>query len=105
MAHTKTKTAPGPSTTGLWIGTYNIRDGQGLGEDVGLIAAIRAVEIAKLDLATLTETKISNDVYTKNHLGYNVECTTAQPGPDMGTQGGIALVYREAEDDWHLEST
>ena len=58
-----------------------------------------------MDLVVLTETKIATEYYTPNRLGYNVVCTKARPGPLGGAQGGVALVYREAADDWHLEST
>ena len=82
-----------PTPTSLWIGTYNIRDGRGLGGDGGLITSLRAVREANLDLVILTETKISNEIYTKAAFDYKVDCTAAQHGPRGGGQGGIALVY------------
>ena len=62
------------------------------------------VKTAGYDLGILTETKIGNDIYTKSHLGYSIKCSKAEPGPNGGAQGGVALIEKEDPEGWHTES-
>lgn len=91
------KPTPPPS---IEIATLNIRDGRGIDGEAGLIAAVRALQKANIDLAILTETKISNEIYTKQCLGYDIACSTAD-----GNSGGVALISKTNPRGWHLEST
>jgi hypothetical protein len=81
---------------GLNLGTLNIRDGQ----SSGLAMAIREFQQGNYDIVVATETKISNNIYSKHTLGYEVICSTALPN-----QGGVALITRAQPDRWHIEST
>jgi hypothetical protein len=53
------------------IATYNIRDGQ----NSNLEAALWACEKMWIDVAVLTETKLSTDRYTRSAYGYTVFAT------------------------------
>ena len=86
---------------GLNIGTYNIRDGRAY----GLPQAIRAVQLGNYDFMVVTETKIQDQVYCKNRLGYDVVVSQATPGPNGGAQGGVGLITREDKEGWDVEST
>lgn len=77
------------------MATYNIRNGRG----GGLISALRAMERSNVDLAVLTETKLTDGIYTRESLGYRVMATNAT----SRHQGGVALVCRQAT-GWQVES-
>ena len=85
-----------PRPQGLSLGTFNICNGRGS----GLFQAIRAVQIGGFDLTVLTETKIMDQAYCCNRLGYNLvflpEITTAAGG----AQGEVGLVFREQPEGW-----
>lgn len=77
------------------VATYNIKNGRnGRVESV-----LRALDQMNLDLALITETKLTDDKYTKLSSGYLVFATTAA----SPHQGGIALVHRQGE-NWQVES-
>ena len=78
----------------LAIATLNIIDGRRW----RLNAAVRCLASMKIDLAILTETKLSSNHYTKHCFGYNVVATESD-----GHSGGVALVYKKAG-HWALES-
>ena len=78
----------------LAIATLNIIDGRRW----RLNAAVRCLAGMHIDLAVLTETKLSSDHYTKHCFGYNVIATES----DVHS-GGVALVYKKAR-HWALES-
>jgi hypothetical protein len=84
-----------PKPPGINLATYNIQDGQGREGESGLILALSALQLANIELAILTETKISTDVYSKHRMGYDVIFTKSIPH-----QGGLALVTK-ASDGWH----
>ena len=86
---------PIPEFASLRLATLNIIDGR----RNRLNAALRCMKQMNVDIGLLTETKLSNDRYTKSAEGYRVEGTKA----DIG-KGGIALVYRDSK-AWGLEST
>ena len=62
--------------------------------------AVRAVELASLDLAVLFETKIPDTVYMKHFRVCAVVCS-----PSLPHQGGAALVTKSNPDGWHVEDT
>ena len=71
----------------LRFGTWNIRNGRG----EGLITALRAMSQMNIDFGVLTETKVTDNVYTRRTDAYQVIATNAA----SPHQGGVALFYRE----------
>lgn len=94
-AHIREERIPPPQPT-LKLGTLNIQDGR----RNRLNAALRCMSLLEVDIGLLTETKFANDRYTKYAEGYTVVGTQTD-----GRQGGVALIYRDGEDGWVLEST
>ena len=68
----------------LNLSTYNIQDRHGF----GLLQAIRLVHLGKYDLMLLTDTKILDVVYCKNHLGCDIIFSRATPTTSGGAQRG-----------------
>ena len=60
-----------PLPQGLYLKTFNIRDGWGF----EIVQSNQAVHIGGVDLLILTETNINVQDYFQNRLGYNVLCT------------------------------
>ena len=86
-----------PRPPGINIATYNIQDGR----NSRLVPVCRTLQAQNIDLAVITETRIPNEVHTRNCLDYSIFASyTAIPN-----QGGIALIYRQEAKNWHLEST
>jgi hypothetical protein len=80
---------PGGSGT-FSIATWNIRSSRG----TGLAVAAKGLCQMGIGCAVLTETKLTNNRYPKFTSGYQViSSKTASPH-----QGGIALIWRESED-------
>jgi exonuclease III len=69
------------------LATYNIMSGR----SGRLEAATRAMGYCNVDIAILTEAKLTDEAYTRYHGGYNVKATKA----NCHNQGGIALLWRE----------
>ena len=90
-----TETTAEESGRTLRLATLNITDGR----RNRLNAALRCMRQMNVDVAVLTETKFQNNKFTKNAEGFKVFGTVTE-----GKQGGVALIYRTAE-DWVLEST
>ena len=84
-----------PKHVPITIATYNICSGRA----GRLELALRAADQMNLDLGILTETKLTDGVYTRNSSGYQVTATDAP----SAHQGGIALFYRDSE-YWQVES-
>lgn len=84
-----------PKHVPITIATYNICSGR----KGRLELALRAAAQMNLDLGILTETKLTDGIYTRNSSGYQVVATDAP----SKHQGGIALFYRESE-YWQVES-
>ena len=57
-----------PHPRGLFIGTFYIHDGRGF----EITQAIRVVHIGGLETMVMTETKVADQYYFNNRLGYNV---------------------------------
>ena len=71
------------------VATYNIRSGRA----GGLESALRAMAATGVDLGILTETKITDGIYTRFSSGYQVQATEAA----SAWQGGVALFWRESQ--------
>jgi len=84
-----------PKHVPITIATYNICSGRA----GRLELALRAADQMNLDLGILTETKLTDGVYTRNSSGYQVTATDAP----SAHQGGVALFYRDSE-YWQVES-
>ena len=75
---------------GLNLQMYNIQDGQGF----SLPQAIRSMQIGKYNLMLMTKTKIMDEEYCHNYLGYDNVCSQAVGTADGGTQGGWACLWQ-----------
>ena len=76
------------------VATYNVRSGR----NGGLESALRAMDACGVDLGLFQETKLTNDVYTRNSSGYSVLASNAV----SAWSGGVALFYRE-HDSFEVE--
>lgn len=70
------------------LATFNIISGR----NERLVSAIRAMKQLNVDIALLTEAKLTNEAYTRRTDGYNVKATKALY-PHVG---GVALCWRES---------
>ena len=77
------------------IGTWNIQSGR----NGRLETALRALDKMGLDLALLTEAKLTDGIHTRYSSGYHVVATEAA----SHRQGGVALVYKDSP-YWQVES-
>ena len=77
-----------PATTDIVIGTWNIQSGR----NSRLETALRALGAVGVDLAFLTETKLTDGIYTRFSLDYHVLATNAV----SHMHGGVALDYRDS---------
>ena len=77
------------------IATWNIQSGR----NSRLETALRALKKMNVDLAFLTEAKLTAGIYTRFSSDYHVVATTAV----SHRQGGVALVYRDSP-HWQVES-
>ena len=102
---TSTQTANIPEETvlpllpKLKVGTLNIQDGR----RNQLNAALRCMSALKVDFDLIMEIKfamISVKNFTKSAEGNTVIGTQTN-----GSQGGVALIYRDGQDSWVLERT
>ena len=89
-----------PSPRGLFIRTFNIRNGQGF----GLAQAIQEVHISGFNLMILTYTKVTYQAYCYNIMGYNVVCLLVITMDSGGAQGGVSLVVQDQPKGWIVES-
>ena len=80
-----------PLPYGLSLRTYNIRNGWGF----GLTQAIRVVQIGGFDIIILTDTKITDQAYFRNRLGYNMGWLPEITATAGNAQGGAGLVIQE----------
>ena len=78
------------------VATWNIRSGR----NGGLESALRALEQANVDLAFLTEAKLTGGIHTRRGNGYDVIATNAM----SKQRGGVALCYRKS-DHFEVEET
>ena len=86
---------------GLSLVNFNIRDVRGS----RLAQAIRFVKIGGFDLMILMETKISNQDYFCNSLGYYVVFLPTIVTTYGGAKVGVGLVVQDQPQVWSLELT
>ena len=86
---------------GLNLGKYNILEGLVF----GLLQALRVVQMWNFDLMLLAETKISDVLYWKNRLGYDVVCSRVSITASGGAHGSMGLVMVERPEGWDIDST
>ena len=84
---------------GINIGTYNIRYGWAF----GLPEAIWVVLKGNYDIIILTKTKVQDEMYCWNRLGYDVYCLLAMLMEDGGAKGGVGIVSIERPEGWLIE--
>ena len=69
--------------------TYNIISGR----NSRLQMALRAMDNLNVDFGILTETKLTDGIYTRYSSGYNIDATSAS----SSAQGGVALFFRNSQ--------
>ena len=89
------RTSPDWTHSFLRLITLNIR----CGRYSNLNVALRTMHQMRIDLGILTETKIDNDMYTRDCCGYTVFATHAK----SQFQGGVALFYQTENSRWCVE--
>ena len=98
-------TAPAPPRRhypeGLYLGTYNIRNGRFF----SLAQSIWGVRLSIFDGMLLTDTNITSEAYFHNWLGYDMVCFPAISKTTGGVQGVVGLVVRERPQGWSLDLT
>lgn len=77
------------------VASWNIIDGR-----KGMLSAARGLHQLNVDIAILTETKITDNRYPKVTSGYQVRCTQAA----SSHQGGVALLWRDNTPGYIVES-
>ena len=75
--------------------TLNIRSGR----NSNLNVVLRTMHQMRVDLGILTETKIDNEMYTRDCCGYTVLASHAR----SKHQGGVALFYQTTNTRWWIE--
>jgi hypothetical protein len=76
--------------------TYNIMSGR----NSRLIAAVRAMAYMYIDIALITEVKITKQIYPRTYQGYNNIATDAP----STHQGGVAVAWRKERPGFCVES-
>jgi hypothetical protein len=78
-----------PSKGKIRLATLNIISGRA----ERLVSAARAMQQMNVDLAILTEAKITDECYTRHSFGYEIRTSKAS----SSSQGGIAICWRDSE--------
>jgi exonuclease III len=78
-----------PASGNIRIATLNIISGRA----ERLVSATRALQQMNIDIAILTETKITDECYTRHAFGYEVRASKAP----STSQGGVAICWRDNE--------
>ena len=84
-----------PETPYIKLATYNIQSGRG----GRLEMALREMELMNIDIGFLTETKLTDGIYTRFACGYHVRATEAV----SHSKGGTALFWRDRP-NWMVKS-
>lgn len=71
------------------IATFNIRSGRG----ERLVSATRAMQQLNVDVALLTEAKLTDEMYARHSFGYEIQATRAM----HHSQSGVALCWRDTD--------
>ena len=82
-------------TSHIKLATYNIQSGR----SGRLEIALREMEKMNIDIGILTETKLTDGIYTRYSSGYHVRATEAT----SHSKGGVALFWRDRP-NWTVES-
>ena len=85
-----------PAKAQFKIATYNIL----CGRRERMVSALRAIEQLNVDIALLTEVKVTGEAYTRYSHGYNVKASKAS----SAHCGGVALCWRDS-DIYQVEGT
>ena len=83
-----------PPVLPLRVGTLNVRSTQG----GNLEATLKSFRRMGLDIAVLTETKLTHDRHTTFRFGYSVCASQAR----SSSQGGVALVFNRYDDRFDM---
>lgn len=78
----------------LKISSFNMQSARGF----RLVTMLRELERMKMDLALLTETRLTDDIYTRSAYGFQVSATCAT----TPHKGGVAFAWRD-NSCWQLE--
>jgi exonuclease III len=78
-----------PASGTIRLATLNIISGRA----ERLVAASRALQQMNVDVAILTETKITDECYTRHSFGYEIRASKAP----STSQGGVAICWRDNE--------
>jgi hypothetical protein len=78
-----------PSKNKIRLATLNIISGRA----ERLVSAARALQQMNIDIAILTETKITDECYTRHSSGYEIRSSKAR----RSSQGGFAICWRDSE--------
>jgi hypothetical protein len=88
---------PSPGGGGAFtFAAWNIR----CGKNAGMISAAKGLEQMDVGLAILTETKLTDDCYTRLASGFKILVSKAT----SHNQGGIALLWKENQPGHEVES-
>ena len=71
------------------------------GRNNRLEMAARSLQKMGADIGILTETKITDERYTRRAFGYNIVATQAS----SSSCGGVAILVKEGCKNWHVEGT
>jgi hypothetical protein len=78
-----------PQSDTIRLATLNVISGRA----ERLVSAARALQQMNVDLAVLTETKITDEYYTRHSFGYEIRASKAP----SSSQGGVAICWRDNE--------
>jgi hypothetical protein len=78
-----------PKFGAIRLATLNIISGRA----ERLVSATRALQQMNVDVAVLTETKITDECYTRHSFGYEIRASKAP----SSSQGGVAFCWRDNE--------
>ena len=71
----------------------------------GIVQDIQAERIGGFNLIIITETKITDQSYFHNKMGYDVVCLQAITTEDGNMQGEVGMVVRYQSQGWIIELT
>jgi exonuclease III len=71
------------------------------GRNNRLEQAARSLQKMGADIGILTETKITDERYTRSAFGYDIICTQAP----SSSCGGVAILIKQGCKNWHVEGT